>query len=742
MAVYQRLTERVLASGVTPNDLIHIVITGDTSQDPDGSSYKASIKQVFDAITGYCITDLYVRNVHGCSPITVWDDTYFLSSKVIQSPTPSSYTALTSSYTGITSAYDTNKLVFHSVVNLNTGNKGAAGFAAFGDLDPTGTKAVFFSYCNDGYIKTGTIGPVGNDFYQNKLVIKGENGVSGTVINPNGGNPNAILWLEMNGASTTKFKGDGNPNTTSLLGLGLNPDGTEDPKATLQIGGTGTTGTFRYIDGNQSNGYVLTSNSNGKASWQPPFTGNTSASCITDLYVSNLNSCSPLHIQPTNLGNVFISENGGTVGIGTTSVDVIAPETLTISAKSTTSYNIITAKSNVNNYTQLNIINKSYGVNSSADVVATNNTGNESTNFIDMGINGSNFSGNIGIGNDAYLYSTGRELYIGNANTGATGNIRFFAGNIGSSTQMFISGGTGNVGIGTTLPTQKLHVSGNTKIDGGLTSNTISATTYQNLPTDVRVTGATYSNNTFTYTNNTGGTFNVLFNTVTGLTVNGNLTVTGNTSVQNITGQTLTLSNPTLGTDIPENYLTRDITTGEIKVNQIPGPTTYGLFAQTGNSTVVSATTVESSLIDGGVGTLSVPANGFKIGDSFRADFGGLLSSKNADTMRIRVKTGSVILADSGTQTLNNTTNDVWQLSINFTIRKIGTAGNAEIVSLGVFHSEKQANGTPTGFAFNTVNKTTFNTTVSNTLAVTVQFSSNSALNSIYSDIFVLNKIY
>ncbi len=53
----------------------------------------------------------------------------------------------------------------------------------------------------------------------------------------------------------------------------------------------------------------------------------------------------------------------------------------------------------------------------------------------------------------------------------------------------------------------------------------------------------------------------------------------------------------------------------------------YGLFAQTANSTIITGTTTESTLINGGVGTLSVPANGFQIGDSFRADFGGLLSS-------------------------------------------------------------------------------------------------------------------
>jgi hypothetical protein len=169
---------------------------------------------------------------------------------------------------------------------------------------------------------------------------------------------------------------------------------------------------------------------------------------------------------------------------------------------------------------------------------------------------------------------------------------------------------------------------------------------------------------------------------------------------------------------------------------------TYGLFAQTADSTPITGTTAELSLINGGIGTLTVPANGFQIGDSFRADFGGLLSSKNNDTIRIRIKAGSVVLADSGTQTMSGATNDVWQFSINFTVRTLGVAGVASIVSLGVFHTTKQSNFAPQGFAFNTVNSTTFDTTISNTLNVTAQFSSDSASNSIYTDIFVLNKIY
>jgi hypothetical protein len=85
-------------------------------------------------------------------------------------------------------------------------------------------------------------------------------------------------------------------------------------------------------------------------------------------------------------------------------------------------------------------------------------------------------------------------------------------------------------------------------VNGTLIATTISATTYQNLPTDVRVTGSTYLDNTFTYTNNTGGTFNVLFNTMTGLTVNGTLSATtsnfgtANITTLNVTGGSITTS--------------------------------------------------------------------------------------------------------------------------------------------------------------------------------------------------------
>jgi hypothetical protein len=187
------------------------------------------------------------------------------------------------------------------------------------------------------------------------------------------------------------------------------------------------------------------------------------------------------------------------------------------------------------------------------------------------------------------------------------------------------------------------------------------------------------------------------------------------------------------GTD----YESKKISGGTLK-----SAITGGLFAQTGNSIPVTATTATQTLIDGGVGSLTVPANGFKVGDSFRVDMGGVMSAKNNDTLRIGLTSGGVDLSQSSLMVMPAITNQVWHMSVNFTVRAIGAAGTAELVTLAQFHILKLASGTQEGFAWNTVNNTTFDTTTMNTLDIVAKWSSNSALNSIYSDILVLNKIY
>lgn len=179
-----------------------------------------------------------------------------------------------------------------------------------------------------------------------------------------------------------------------------------------------------------------------------------------------------------------------------------------------------------------------------------------------------------------------------------------------------------------------------------------------------------------------------------------------------------------------------------VTIPGVPTSNSYGLFSQTANSTTITATTSELTLIDGGVGTLTVPANGFSVGDSFRVDMGGVMSAHNNDTIRIRLKAGAIDLGDSGPLTLPQIANQVWALSVTFTVRAIGGAGTASIVSLAQFHILKKASGTQQGFAWNTINSSTFDTTISNTLNITAQFSSTNANNSIYSDIFTLTKTY
>ncbi len=82
-----RLTTRTLAqsTAITPTTLIHIVTTGDTSQNSSGSSYKAELSQLF--WSGNCVTDFYVTNIHGCSPINFQSEVVLNSGLTISGDT-------------------------------------------------------------------------------------------------------------------------------------------------------------------------------------------------------------------------------------------------------------------------------------------------------------------------------------------------------------------------------------------------------------------------------------------------------------------------------------------------------------------------------------------------------------------------------------------------------------------------------------------------------------------------------
>ena len=177
-------------------------------------------------------------------------------------------------------------------------------------------------------------------------------------------------------------------------------------------------------------------------------------------------------------------------------------------------------------------------------------------------INGGQISGNTLVplvtyfsaatGDTVHTYISDFQTYL---ISGLTGNTDVFVtgGTYSAGTITFTNntGGTFNVtGVtfsggssvsGDYLPLSGGTVTGSTEFTAGLSANTISATTYLNLPinTDIFVTGGTYSAGTSTFTNNTGGTF-----TVTGF----------------YTGETSYVNSLTTGAGLSADTTTGDIT--------------------------------------------------------------------------------------------------------------------------------------------------------------------------------------
>ena len=250
----------------------------------------------------------------------------------------------------------------------------------------------------------------------------------------------------------------------------------------------------------------------------------------------------PYFITDTTLATSSIYQSGSsTVIINQDNATSANPEALYVWQPSTSSINVISGKGNLNNYLQLNIQNTNQGVSASSDIVATANNGNEFTNYIDMGINSENYSQNfIGAANDAYLYSTGNDLHIGNATPNKA--LQFFVGGtdvdiynklqLNPNNQHSMSG--------------SLDVSGSIKafsFTGSLQGNATTATTSQTSSYSTTL-GASLSqpaNNQVRLLNSAGGTLStVTVNNVTSASFADNAStasyasIAGNGGVTNI----------------------------------------------------------------------------------------------------------------------------------------------------------------------------------------------------------------
>ena len=172
---------------------------------------------------------------------------------------------------------------------------------------------------------------------------------------------------------------------------------------------------------------------------------------------------------------------------------------------------------------------------------------------------------------------------------------------------------------------------GNSIVEGVFSAYTISSTTYQNLPTDVRVTGGTYSNGTSTFTNNTGGTFNVngFYTGATDVFVTGGTYSNGTSTFTNNTGGTFNVNGFYTGaTDVFVTGGTYSNGTATFTNNTGDTFTVTG-FTSTGVTLGSFGITIDgggSTLTPGLKNYLSLPYNGYITGYVIIGDQSGSTS--------------------------------------------------------------------------------------------------------------------
>ena len=174
-----------------------------------------------------------------------------------------------------------------------------------------------------------------------------------------------------------------------------------------------------------------------------------------------------LPLYTSNAERMRIS-SAGNVAIGATSFDGTNPEKLLVNAGITSSVNAIYAKGSINSYFQINIQNQASSAKASTDIVATANNGTETTNFVNLGINGSGWQQSsqspisTGLANDCYLLGAGQDLYI--ANNNSTKSTIFLTGGTLATNEAMRITSAGNIAMGVTTTTAKLDVNGTHKL--------------------------------------------------------------------------------------------------------------------------------------------------------------------------------------------------------------------------------------------------------------------------------------
>lgn len=162
------------------------------------------------------------------------------------------------------------------------------------------------------------------------------------------------------------------------------------------------------------------------------------------------------------------------------------------------------------------------------------------------------------------------------------------------------------------------------------------------------------------------------------------------------------------------------------------------IFTSTAAATVANTVT-ETTLAGTGVGTLTIPANWYKVGKTLKVFASGVYSNTGTPTIRIKLKHGATILVDTGAvTTTTGATNWQWTFEGYITCRTVG--GTGTVILQGDFYINTSATAVAR-YAMTATATITIDTTVTNVLDLTVTWGTASASNTITCSNFLAHAI-
>jgi len=173
------LTDRTLATGITFNDLIHIVITGDTSQNPAGSSYKATIQQVTNLVQSVYITGGTYNSSTGDITFSNSSGGTFVVSGFVTGFTDTSITGFSYDSVNTFTIFESDGSTHSSSIDILSNItllETTTGVTTSAFTITTGTTYWGINY--NGNVDVSIPDPTGIDGY--KIIIKDEGGYSGS----------------------------------------------------------------------------------------------------------------------------------------------------------------------------------------------------------------------------------------------------------------------------------------------------------------------------------------------------------------------------------------------------------------------------------------------------------------------------------------------------------------------------------------------------------------------------------